>query len=713
MRKLFYGFVVCASLLSSSVLVAANGAGNASTAAKADGVRVLYDFSKPIGEGLLQRRGAETRITERGTLYVKLLPGMEWPGITLLAPGGHWDLSESGYFHIRVSNVGSNVSPVGIRVDNPGANGSVNCLQVMTSIVAGQSYEFNMVIPRGGGKMTVEMFGMRGYPPEAGGGMGGGRSIDPSNVIGLLVFAHNLKEPLEVEVERVWVSGSANAHYKKVDPKDFFPCFDTYGQFIHREWPGKVKDAADLTSRIGIEEADLAKHPGPSDWNKWGGWATGPSLKATGFFRVEKYQGKWWLVDPDGKLFFSHGPDCVTWGNSTPITDREHWFKNFVGNDPKYKWLWYTQWHVVRGYYKGKKPRVFDISAANVMRKYGDDWKKKFGDISHRRLRSWGMNTIANWSNQEIYLQRRTPYFVSLGTSSRQISGSKGYWGKMRDMFAPEFAEKFRARVQKEIGKSANDPWCIGYFVDNELSWGDEHSFGLWALTSPADQPAKLEFVKDLRSKYSDIGSLNTAWGTGYASWDDVVKGQDAPDLKRANEDFVTFTRKCARQYFSVIKGILKELAPNQLYAGCRFAWSNKIAANEAAEYCDIVSYNLYRRHVKNFKCRSGKDVPLIIGEFHFGALDRGMFHTGLVGVSNQEERGKAYEKYVQSVLEHPQFVGCHWFKYMDEPATGRGLDGENYQIGFLDIVDTPYPETIEKSREIGYKMYEYRLNGK
>ena len=98
--------------------------------------------------------------------------------------------------------------------------------------------------------------------------------------------------------------------------------------------------------------------------------------------------------------------------------------------------------------------------------------------------------------------------------------------------------------------------------------------------------------------------------------------------------------------------------------------------------------------------------MPLIIGEFHFGALDRGMFHTGLVPVANQQERAEAYKQYVRGALQHPQFVGCHWFQYADEPVTGRVYDEENYQIGFVDVADTPYAETIEASREIGYNLY-------
>ncbi len=108
-----------------------------------------------------------------------------------------------------------------------------------------------------------------------------------------------------------------------------------------------------------------------------------------------------------------------------------------------------------------------------------------------------------------------------------------------------------------------------------------------------------------------------------------------------------------------------------------------------------------------------GADVPLIVGEFHFGALDRGMFHTGLVPVKDQAERVKAYREYVEGALRHPQFVGTHWFKYTDEPATGRALDEENYQIGLLDGCDTPYPETRDALREVGYGLYKTRAGRK
>jgi hypothetical protein len=111
-------------------------------------------------------------------------------------------------------------------------------------------------------------------------------------------------------------------------------------------------------------------------------------------------------------------------------------------------------------------------------------------------------------------------------------------------------------------------------------------------------------------------------------------------------------------------------------------------------------------------KLPPGVDKPVVIGEFHFGALDRGMFHTGLVKTANQQERAEAYKTYVRSALGNPLIVGTHWFQYGDQATTGRG-DGENYQIGFLDVCDAPYPETIQASRDVGAELYRLRATGK
>jgi hypothetical protein len=138
----------------------------------------------------------------------------------------------------------------------------------------------------------------------------------------------------------------------------------------------------------------------------------------------------------------------------------------------------------------------------------------------------------------------------------------------------------------------------------------------------------------------------------------------------------------------------------------------NDRAARAAAKFCDVVGYNRYSYSVEDHRLPDEIDKPTIIGEFHFGALDRGMFHTGLKKTANQQDRADKYKSYVQGALRNPCIVGTHWFQYKDQATTGRG-DGENYQIGFLDICDKPYPEIVNASREVGYNLYQYRLEAK
>jgi hypothetical protein len=120
----------------------------------------------------------------------------------------------------------------------------------------------------------------------------------------------------------------------------------------------------------------------------------------------------------------------------------------------------------------------------------------------------------------------------------------------------------------------------------------------------------------------------------------------------------------------------------------------------------------VYRKDLEDFRLPEDIDKPVLIGEFHFGALDRGMFSPGLQSTPHQMARAAAFDLYVRSALKHPNIVGVHWFQYRDQPLTGRPLDGENYNIGFVNITDLPYAEMVGKARAIAEDMYPYRLRG-
>ncbi len=498
-------------------------------------------------------------------------------------------------------------------------------------------------------------------------------------------------------------------------PGGLFPLVDRFGQYRHRDWPGKVKTLDDLQRHREAEQKDLRDHPGPKNWDTYGGWLDGPDVEATGFFRVQKHEGRWWLVDPDGSLFWSHGIDCVRSSSGyTPVTDRLHYFEPLPApGTPEFQFVGRQSW-APKGYYerfRGRPYDMFNFTGVNLLRKYGPDWATASAQLAHVRLASWGLNSIGNWSEPHIYQLRKTPYVATCspsGREGRQIQGSTGYWGKFPDPFDPGFRAGLRRALDQEQGQAAGDPWCLGFFVHNELGWGDETSLALAALTSPADQPAKQAMLADLQAKYETVERLNAAWGTRHASWAALAAATDTPDKQQAGDDLKAFYSRLAEQYFRTCREEVKRVAPKQLYLGCRFAWVNDRAAKAAAEYCDVIAYNLYKRDIAEFRPPAGIDKPVIVGEFHFGSLDRGMFHPGLQKTANQQDRAAMYKSYVQGALRNPVIVGTHWFQYGDQATTGRG-DGENYQIGFLDICDTPYPETIAACREVGETMYTVR----
>jgi hypothetical protein len=664
--------------------------------------KTLFQFGGRFDLASVEAKDATPRIAD-GALRIATGTKEPWPAVTLRAPGGAWDLSNLGYIALDLKNAGDNSVRVHCRVDNPGADGINNCITGSVNLAPGEKRTLHVLLQK---KMSAEVrnkfFGMRGYP----GGLDKEHGINTAKVNQLVIFVDKPKAEHVFEIADIRAGGEVPFPLP-ADEGKWFPMIDSFGQYIHKDWPGKIHAAEELQKRKADEAGDLAAHPGPADWDQYGGWKNGPQLAATGRFRTEKSNGRWWLVDPAGRLFWSNGVDCVEPGHDvTAVTDRRQWFADLPDKDSPLA-AFFGRAPFRSSGYKNQRVETYNFGAANLMRKYGGDWKTQFAAIVHQRLRSWGLNTIGNWSSGEIYSMRKTPYVATVYVQARYLGGKGGYSGP--EVFDPGFAGAVRSAVGRYKDKTAGDPWCLGCFVDNELGWGDEFSISLAALSAPPDQPAKKVFLDDLKAKYETIERLNQAWETQYASWGALLESTTPPDVKKARDDLAAFYTKAAERYFQVCRDAVKEIAPQGLYLGCRFAGYNDRVVRAAAKYCDVVSFNIYQRGVADLRLPEGEDKPIIIGEFHFGALDRGLPHPGLVPTADQQDRADSYMKYVLSALMNPRIVGTHWFQFSDQPFTGR-FDGENYQIGFVDVCDTPNPEIVQACREIGSMMYVKRI---
>ncbi len=674
---------------------------------------ILFDAATtPISE-ITSQSGGKFELRD-GLLAVETKGETGYPGIRIK---GTWDLSKCNRLTLELTNRDHKGElPLTVRLDNPDADpGKSQGVFIDRVKIRGNTptiYTVSLPPPLPFGReINSKLTGMKRGPLAM---VGMAADLNPAKVTGVAVY---INEP---KLDWLWGVKRIVAHtgplpnvptWMRLPPEKFFPFIDVYGQFKHKEWPGKTHSDEDLKKAIETERADLATHPGPDGWNKYGGWAKGPQQKATGRFRVEKINGKWWMVDPEGCLWWSHGPVRVTSSSAvTPLDGREFYFTDLPKSGSPFALFYTTRDALLWPYYVARGiQRTYDFSSANAFRKYGTDWQARYADLAHQRLRSWGMNTIANSSDKGICLQRRTPYCDRFELKSPDIEGAHLGWWRFKDPFHPEFRASFRRQLEQRK-EELNDPWCFGFFVDNEISWGDETALADWTLQSPATQPAKVEMIRRLKEKYGSIAKLNEAWKTNYVDWEALLQSQQKPPAG-AKDDRVAFTAAVTEAYFKNIRDEFKAVAPNTLYMGCRFAGSTKAAVQIGAKYCDVISYNIYRHTLDDFKLPAGVDKPVMIGEFHFGALDRGMFHPSLIEVANQAARGKAYAAYITSALRHPNFVGAHWHQFGEQPTTGR-FDGENLQNGFLDVCDTPYPETIAGIREVGYRLYEIRSEG-
>ncbi len=504
---------------------------------------------------------------------------------------------------------------------------------------------------------------------------------------------------------------------------------DRFGQYTREDWPGKLKSEAELATRREREEADLRQHPALADRDEYGGWASGPKLQATGFFRAEKRDGKWWLVTPGGRLFFSLGFNEVdAHGMPTVVESRERMFTWLPkSGEPLASHYAGPMGHAPVGLkIKLFRGRAFNFYTANLERKYGTDWHARWRESTLVRMRAWGFNTIGNWSDTALQDMHKVPYtaLIDIEGEVAEITSGEAYWRHMYDVFDPRFAEIVERSVGQATARTRNDPWCIGYFVDNELTWGgmrtprSRYGLALGALALGPESPAKRAFVEQLRARYTEIQALNTAWGASVASWDALVaKPYEVTGEPPAgmHEDLGRFVTALATRYFETIRDALRRHDTNHMYLGNRFAWHTKEAVLAAARFCDVMSFNIYRAlpEPDDPSTFEGYDRPIMIGEFHMGAVDRGMFHTGLVAARNQAERARMYQDYVRAAARNPKLVGCHFFKYVDESVTGRPGDGENYNIGFVSVSDTPYPEMVQAGKEVHSEVYKLRTEAR
>jgi len=495
---------------------------------------------------------------------------------------------------------------------------------------------------------------------------------------------------------------------------------DMFGQDKRKSWPGKIDSAATLCTRLAALPGDIAELPGWTD--VYGGCRDLRLGAGTGFFTKARHDGRWYLVDPEGFAFFSLGVDCVGARPDSRVDGVEGLCEWLPDADSPYAGIYSPN---KARHEKGRK--MFSFEQANLYRAFGADWYTKWQALMPRILRNAGMNTIGNWSDKDLCKVAQMPYVTQLPVfPDTDIHIFRDF----PDVLSDEFRAN-AAACAEALRPIKDDPFLIGYFLRNEPEWAfvDNLILADEVLFCPARTACKTALIEFLKEAYGDIQALNGAWvlqgGARLDSFDalyDLHSALSAPNADPANpvvrkasayssramEDMRAFSKILLRAYVEIPTHACRAVDTNHMNLGMRWAWVSHPDLVTGWENFDVFSINCYGAdpvpaidRVVNF----GVDLPILIGEFHFGALDGGPTATGLVGVRTQEDRGHAYRFYVEQVAAHPSGVGCHYFQCYDQFALGR-FDGENYNIGILDICSQPYPVLTAAMLETGRAVY-------
>jgi Secretion system C-terminal sorting domain len=626
--------------------------------------------------------------------------------ITFTPTDKYWDITQWVFLSLEINNLCNEevrFDPVlqydnprrGTNVDNvynthigflhPNENLIYNCVMIRDNINALDYPQFD------------DFPGMKGLPDGVIMNFAG---IDAKHIKEFkIVFpAQNFER--KVVIKRIFKKRPALPELYMINKESFFPFINEYGQYKHDNWEEKITDDSQFAEAIKREADDLEKHPGSDEWNRFGGFAVGPKYDATGNFRTQKIDGKWWIIDPDGCLFWSAGVNSAgSLTVSTPYWGREHFFEDLPKNTSEKE-----------GFFDGTS---YKFGLANLYRKYGENCEEEYVATSLKRMKSWGLNTLGGWSVETVgqYSENiKLPYTVYINATNPGIND------KFPDVFDPEWKTDVEAKIIEKAEVVKDDPYFFGFFINNEIHWGNPLSFAKNLLEKEGDCIGKQVYIDLLKQRLVSITEFNELTGATNGSWEDLLtneintNGLDIYALKEVNIEH--YTNMC-EMYFKITKELIDKYAPGKMYIGCRWNGNHKNQYNMSAaeKYLDIFTFNEYINEVELYPYPPQNiDKPFIISEFNFGALDRGKFFTGLGYASNQRNRGEKYENFIKGALRNPKCVGAHWFMWANTTTAGRG-NGENANCGLVSATDQIYYELISFIRETTYQMYSFRTD--
>jgi len=429
--------------------------------------------------------------------------------------------------------------------------------------------------------------------------------------------------------------------------------------------------------------------------DRFGGW-NGITSRATGFFRIEEIDGRWWFIDPDGNAFIALGVQHV--GSSLL---RFPWNKH----------IWDIKYKIVEKFYTSAREEILD----------------------------WGFNCFGFYGYMPGLPYNRLIRFAPI---SGYLAGANFREDSLRlpkdnfpDVFSREWREQCRIRV--EVCSSLADDWLLmGYWIGDVPVW-DEGKYWIEEIVRKNGAGA-IRLIELLRNRYNDnINEFNEVYGTKISSFEDITEIYPLDENRIKNHERVyadedAFMRIVARRYYHVATSSIRRFDRNHLIFGDAYDMNTvgnlirgcqipDFVLEEARPYTDVLGLQGY--HLEPLDVHLGNirrwqriaQKPVILTDLSYPTPPMSqMPHPYGPRMNSQKERGEKHREYFNAIFNMPFVIGWYWCGYIDQRRRlDNPLEKDRQHSGLKSELDEPYTEVVDMIRETNKTLYDVASKAK
>lgn len=359
-------------------------------------------------------------------------------------------------------------------------------------------------------------------------------------------------------------------------------------------------------------------------WNCYGSYKY-LKTDSTGYFHVQKIDGRWWLIDPDGYAGINRAvtsfsePTTVQYDYDLCSRAGFNAAGNFVASESQTK---------------------------NAYNAYN--------------YATWGYTRRYNF--HQTYKSKRKNYYSDFTTPS----------GDYVYVLDPKFETFCNEAAESNMRPFVGERDLIGWFTDNEIPF-NEDQLGYLITKLDSLDPSRAA----ARAWAAEHGITESDIRSGSSKVTDDIKKQFAGYLA---ERYFTIVQQAIRKVDPA-----HMILGSRLHGRPR---ANKYVVAASHAYTDVTSVNFYDRYNPNNQIALDtwtQDHPCLVTEFY--TKDITVFSSEQSGagwyVPNQESRGYWYENTCLELLASKCYIGWQYFRYMDDSGgSNKGmvsLDKQEY----------------------------------